>query len=123
MGSLGFHRSSASVGIDISHLLVEINSKMFEPDFVDEERVPLIDRYENNDDSVYEDSQAETSFSDMQQEATEAELRSRERHLEKKTGRSTPWRADSMSEYHPKSESDSGFLAGTSRLKNLQGNS
>ena len=59
---------------------------MFKPDFVDEERVPLIDRYENNDDSVYEDSQAETSFSDMQQEATEAELRSRERHLEKKDG-------------------------------------
>ena len=59
---------------------------MFEPDFIDEERAPLIDRYENNDDSVYEDSQAETSFSDMQQEATEAELRSRERHLEKKDG-------------------------------------
>ena len=37
---------------------------MFEPDFVDEEeRVPLIDQYENNDDSVYEDSQVETSFS------------------------------------------------------------
>ena len=55
-----------------------------EPEFLDEERVPLIDRYENNDDSVYEDSQAETSFSDIQQEATEAELRSRERNLEKK---------------------------------------
>ena len=52
---------------------------MFEPDFVDEERVPLIDQYENNDDSVYEDSQTETSFSDIQQEATEAELRLRER--------------------------------------------
>ena len=56
------------------------------PEFIDEERVPLIDQYENNDESVYEDSQAETSFSDMQQEATEAELRLRERHLEKKDG-------------------------------------
>ena len=35
---------------------------MFEPEFIDEERVPLINQYENNDDSVYEDSQAETSF-------------------------------------------------------------
>ena len=35
-----------------------------EPEFIDEERVPLIDRYEDNDDSVYEDSQAETSFND-----------------------------------------------------------
>ena len=59
---------------------------MFEPEPIDEERVPLIDQYENHDESVYEDSQAETSFSDMQQEATEAELRLRERHLEKKDG-------------------------------------
>ena len=62
---------------------------MFEPEFVDEERVPLIDQYENNDDSVYEDSQAETSFSQddiIQQEATEAELRLRERNIEKKDG-------------------------------------
>ena len=36
---------------------------MFETEFIDEERVPLIDQYENNDDSVYEDSQAKTSFS------------------------------------------------------------
>ena len=35
-----------------------------EPKFIDEERVPLIDRYEDNDDSVYEDSQTETSFND-----------------------------------------------------------
>ena len=42
-----------------------------EPEFIDEERVPLIDRYEDNDDSVYEDSQAETSFNnddDVQEE-------------------------------------------------------
>ena len=58
---------------------------MFEPEFIDEERVPLIDEY-NEDDSVYEDSQMETSFSNIQQEATEAELRSRERNLEKKDG-------------------------------------
>ena len=59
-----------------------------EPEFIDEERVPLIDRYEDNDDvddSIYEDSQAETSFNDddvIQQEANEIELRRRERNLE-----------------------------------------
>ena len=50
---------------------------MFEPDFVDEERVSLIDRYENNDDSVYEDSQTETSFSqedEQQQQELDAEI-------------------------------------------------
>ena len=83
MGSLGFHRSVASVRVNIHLFKDEINSKMFEPEFIDEERVPLIDEY-NEDDSVYEDSQAETSFSDIQQEATEAELRLREVHLEKK---------------------------------------
>ena len=58
---------------------------MIEPDFIDDERVPLIERYEDNDDSVYEDSQAETSFNNddvIQQEATEAELRRREKNLE-----------------------------------------
>ena len=59
---------------------------MFEPEFIDEERIPLLEEDENNDESVYEDSQAETSFSGIQQEATEAELRLRERHLEKKDG-------------------------------------
>ena len=33
-----------------------------EPEFIDEERIPLLERDENNDDSIYEDSQAETSF-------------------------------------------------------------
>ena len=56
-----------------------------EPEFIDEERIPLLERDENET-TVYEDSQAETSFSDMQQEATEAELRLRERHIEKKDG-------------------------------------
>ena len=38
---------------------------MIEPDFVDEERIPLLERDENiEDDSIYEDSQAETSFND-----------------------------------------------------------
>ena len=35
---------------------------MIEPEFVDEERIPLLERDENND-SVYEDTQTETSFS------------------------------------------------------------
>ena len=59
---------------------------MIEPEFVDEERIPLLERDENIDDSVYEDSQTETSFNHddvIQQEAKEIELRRRERNLEK----------------------------------------
>ena len=58
---------------------------MFEPEFVDDENIPLLERDENIEDSIYEDSQAETSFNNddvIQQEATEAELRRREKNLE-----------------------------------------
>ena len=45
---------------------------MIEPDFVDDENIPLLERDENiEDDSIYEDSQAETSFNnddDVQEE-------------------------------------------------------
>ena len=57
-----------------------------EPDFVDDENIPLLHRDDDVDDSVYEDSQAETSFNNddvIQQEANEIELRRRERNLEK----------------------------------------
>ena len=39
---------------------------MFEPEFVDDENIPLLERDENIEDSIYEDSQAEreTSFND-----------------------------------------------------------
>ena len=73
-------------------------------------------RDENQDDSIYEDSQAETSFSNIQQEATEAELRLRERNLEKEeTGKSTPSSGDSTLKYHPEERvrfrlSSSGYL-------------
>ena len=52
-----------------------------EPDFIDEERVPLINQYENNDDSVYEDSQVETSFTqeDEQQQELDVEINALER--------------------------------------------
>ena len=59
---------------------------MIEPDFVDDENIPLLHRDDDIDDSVYEDSQAETSFNNddvIQQEANEIELRRRERNLEK----------------------------------------
>ena len=59
---------------------------MIEPEFVDEGRIPLLERDENIDDSVYEDSQTKTSFNHddvIQQEANEIELRRRERNLEK----------------------------------------
>ena len=54
---------------------------MFEPEFIDEERVPLINQYENNDDSVYEDSQVETSFTqeDEQQQEPDVEINALER--------------------------------------------
>ena len=44
---------------------------MIEPDFVDEERIPLLNENDDRDDSIYEDSQAETSFNndrDVQEE-------------------------------------------------------
>ena len=42
---------------------------MIEPEFVDEERIPLLERDENiEDDSVYEDTQQETSFNEPQTE-------------------------------------------------------
>ena len=34
---------------------------MIEPEFIDDENIPLLERDENND-SVYEDTQTETSF-------------------------------------------------------------
>ena len=55
-----------------------------EPDFVDDENIPLLHRDDDVDDSVYEE--AETSFNNddvIQQEANEIELRRRERNLEK----------------------------------------
>ena len=57
-----------------------------EPDFVDDENIPLLNENDDVDDSIYEDSQAETSFNNddvIQQEANEIELRRRERNLEK----------------------------------------
>ena len=53
-----------------------------EPEFIDEERVPLINQYENNDDSVYEDSQVETSFTqedEQQQQELDVEINALER--------------------------------------------
>ena len=58
-----------------------------EPDFVDDENIPLLNENDDVDDSIYEDlPQAETSFNNddvIQQEANEIELRRRERNLEK----------------------------------------
>ena len=53
---------------------------MIEPDFIDDERVPLIERYEANDDSVYE--QAETSFTqedEQQQQDLDVEINALQR--------------------------------------------
>ena len=48
---------------------------MFEPEFIDEERIPLLERDENiEDDSIYLDSQAETSFSQEEDEQQQQEL-------------------------------------------------
>ena len=52
-----------------------------EDEFIDEDRVPLIDRYENNDDSVYEDTQT-TSFTqedEQQQQELDVEINALER--------------------------------------------
>ena len=53
---------------------------MIEPEFI-EERVPLIDQYGNNDDSVYEDTQT-TSFTqedEQQQQELDVEINALER--------------------------------------------
>ena len=64
---------------------------MFEPEFVDDENIPLLHRdddieEDNIEDSRYEDAQQETSFNDddvIQQEANKIELHRREINLEK----------------------------------------
>ena len=53
-----------------------------EPEFIDEERIPLLERDENNDDSVYEDSQTERSFiqeDEQQQQELDVEINALER--------------------------------------------
>ena len=49
-----------------------------EPEFIDEERIPLLERDEiNGDDSIYEDSQTETSFNhddDVQEETRKLDV-------------------------------------------------
>ena len=84
---------------------------MFEPKFVEEECVPLIDQHENNDESVYEDSQAETSFSqedEQQQQELDVDINALERDFNVK--------------YHPKNEFALDVLAVISKSKNLQEN-
>lgn len=62
---------------------------MMEPDYIDEEQIPLLQREANYDD-VYDGNIAnETSFTEhndliIQNEATQAELRLREKHLNEK---------------------------------------
>ena len=43
-------------------------------DFIDEERVPLTDQYENNDDSVYEDTQTTTFTQEDEQQRQELDV-------------------------------------------------
>ena len=65
---------------------------MMEPDYIDNEQIPLLQREDNYDD-IYDDNIAnETSFTEhndliIQNEATQAELRLREKHLNEKDKR------------------------------------
>ena len=56
---------------------------MIEPEFIDDERIPLLERDEiNGDDSIHEDSQAETSFfqeDEQQQQELDVEINALER--------------------------------------------
>ena len=82
-----------------------------EPEFIDDERIPL-ERDENNDDSVYEDSQAETSFSqedEQRQQELDVEINALERGFNVKI----PLR----------SEIDLGVPAVISKLKEILENS
>ena len=50
---------------------------MIEPDFVDDENIPLLNENDDVDDSIYEDSQAETSFNndrDVQEETQKLDI-------------------------------------------------
>ena len=67
---------------------------MIEPDFIGEEQIPLIQREDNYENDAYDDDIAnETSFTEpldddiIQNEATQAELRLREKHLDEKDNR------------------------------------
>ena len=80
-------------------------------DFIDEERVPLIDQYENNDDSVYEDTQTTTSFTQedkQRQQELNIDINALERGFNVK--------------YLLKSEVDLGVSTVIYRSKNLQEN-
>ena len=55
---------------------------MIEPDFVDDENIPLLNENDDRDDSIYEDSQAETSFTQedgQQQQELDVEINALER--------------------------------------------
>ena len=87
---------------------------MFEPEFVDDENIPLLHRDDDIDDSVYEDSQAETSFNNddvIQQEANE-----------NSTQRSMPWSEGLTLKYLLKSEVDLECLVATFKWRSLQVN-
>ena len=65
---------------------------MMEPDFIDEEQIPLLQREDNYDDGYDNNIANETSFIEhddtiIQNEATQAELRLREKHLDEKDKR------------------------------------
>ena len=55
---------------------------MFEPEFIDEENIPILNENDDVDDSIYEDSQAETSFTqedEQQQQELDVEINALER--------------------------------------------
>ena len=64
---------------------------MIEPDFIDEEQIPLLQREDNYEDGYDNNIANETSFTEhddiIQNEATQAELRLREKHLDEKDKR------------------------------------
>ena len=81
-----------------------------EPEFIDEERIPLLERDEiNGDDSIYEDSQVETSFfqeeDEQQQQKLDVEINALERGFNVKIppeerGREDIWRILMQSRTH-----------------------
>ena len=55
---------------------------MFEPEFINEENIPLLNENDDVDDSIYEDSQVETSFTqedEQQQQELDVEINALER--------------------------------------------
>ena len=94
-----------------------------EPEFIDEEeRIPLLDRRRTSETTactrIRKQKRPSLTCNKKPRKQSSAHVNATWRG---KTGKSTPWRADSTSKYHPEERIRFRLSAVTSRLKNPQG--